>query len=374
MKYKKYDYLIVGAGLFGAVFAYLATQKGKKCLLIDKRSHSGGNIYCDTQADINVHKYGAHIFHTHRGDIWKFVNSLVPFNNYVNSPIAYYKERAFNLPFNMNTFNQLWGTATPQAARTKLAEEQGKYAHIDAPRNLEEQALKICGREIYNIFIKGYTEKQWGRKATELPAFIIKRVPFRFEYNNNYFNDPYQGIPIGGYNKITDALIAGCEVRLNSDYFSDREYFDNIAHKTVFTGCIDQYFDYQFGELEYRSLRFETKTLDTDNFQGNAVFNYTDFEVPYTRVIEHKHFEFGKQPSTVVSYEYPDNYERGKEPYYPINSEANMSTLKKYQDKAATMPNVLFGGRLGSYKYSDMDDSIIGAFDLWQTESKTTSL
>ena len=368
MNPKEYDYLIVGSGIFGAVFAHLASGAGKKCFVIDKRNHTGGNIYCENYDGIHVHKYGAHIFHTDNEDVWKFVNRFVKFNNYVNSPLAYYKGAIYNLPFNMNTFNKLWGVVTPQEAKERLRKEQQEYDHITEPANLEEQALKICGKEIYEILIKGYTEKQWGRKATELPASIIKRVPFRFVYNNNYFNDPYQGIPIGGYNVLIDALLTGIDVKTDTDYFTDRAYFDNIAHKVIFTGCIDEFFNFEFGKLDYRSLRFENKVLSIPDFQGNAVVNYNQYEIPHTRIIEHKHFEFGKQDFTVITYEYPQDFTPGTEPYYPINTDANMKTLKHYQDKAAQLPNVVFGGRLGSYKYSDIDDSVSDAIKLAYSE------
>lgn len=365
---KQYDYLIVGAGLFGSVFAHEAKAAGKRCLVIDKRPHTGGNIYCEDIDGIHVHTYGAHIFHTDRAEVWKYVNRLVEFNRYTNSPLALFDDKLYNLPFNMNTFYRLWGVRTPQEAKAKLEEQRAAYAHIETPRNLEEQALKLCGKDIYLRLIKGYTEKQWGRSATELPAFIIKRIPFRFTFDNNYFDDPYQGIPIGGYNKLTDALLEGIEVRTGTNYFEQRQELDRMAGKILYTGCIDEYFDYCFGRLEYRSLRFEHKRLDdTDNYQGNAVVNYCEREVPYTRLIEHKHFEYGTQPFTVITYEFPDSFEPGKEPYYPINDERNMRIFGQYQALARQQSRVLFGGRLAQYTYADMDDTVAAALALWRT-------
>ncbi|MGI6793314.1 UDP-galactopyranose mutase [Bacteroides sp. KG68] len=365
---KRYDYLIVGAGLFGSVFAHEAKAAGKRCLVVDKRPHTGGNIYCEDIDGIHVHTYGAHIFHTDRAEVWKYVNQLVEFNRYTNSPLALFDGKLYNLPFNMNTFYRLWGVRTPQEAKAKLEEQRAAYAHIETPRNLEEQALKLCGKDIYLRLIKGYTEKQWGRPATELPAFIIKRIPFRFTFDNNYFDDPYQGIPIGGYNKLTDALLEGIEVRTSTDYFEQRQELDRMAGKILYTGCIDEYFDYCFGRLEYRSLRFEHKRPDnTDNYQGNAVVNYCEREVPYTRLIEHKHFEYGTQPFTVITYEYPDSFEPGKEPYYPINDERNMRIFGQYQALARQQSRVLFGGRLAQYTYADMDDTVAAALALWRT-------
>lgn len=366
---KTFDYLIVGAGLLGATFAQKAHEHGKTCLVIDRRKHIGGNIYCRNEEGINVHVYGAHIFHTDKRAIWEYVNRFVRFNHFINSPLANYKGQLYNLPFNMNTFNKLWGTITPTEAKAKIEEQRKSFKHITEPKNLEEQALKICGEEIYRIFIKEYTEKQWGCSATELPAFIIRRLPFRFTYDNNYFNDPYQGIPIGGYNLLIDALLEGIEVRLNTNYFENREYFNSIANKIIFTGCIDEFFDYEFGKLDYRSLRFEHERLNIDDFQGNAVVNYNEASVPFTRIIEHKHFEFGKQPHTVITREYPQSFEKGKEPYYPINNEENMKKLKLYKEKSALCPNVLFGGRLAQYTYFDMDNTIEAALMLTETES-----
>lgn len=365
---KQYDYLVVGAGLFGSVFAHEAKKRGKTSLVIDKREHIGGNIYCENIDGINVHKYGAHIFHTDNREVWDYVNSFVEFNRFTNSPVANYRGELYNLPFNMNTFYRLWGVKTPLEAKAKIEEQRGKYAHIENPANMEEQALKLCGKDIYEKLIKGYTEKQWGRGAKELPAFIIKRIPFRFIYDNNYFNDTYQGIPKGGYNKLIEGLLDGIEVRLSTDYFSCREEMDSIAEKILFTGCIDEFFNYSCGELDYRSLKFEHKHLQMEDFQGNAVVNYTEREIPYTRVIEHKHFEFGTQPSTVVTYEYPDNYEKGKEPYYPVNDAKNTEIVNRYRELAKQYPNVIFGGRLGLYTYADMDDTVAAALELSKKE------
>lgn len=365
----RYDYLVVGAGLFGAVFAREASMAGKKCLVIDKRGHRGGNVYCEDVDGIHVHKYGAHIFHTDNKEVWEYVNSFVEFNRYTNAPVACYQGKLYNLPFNMNTFYQLWGVVTPADAKARIEEQRAEYAHITQPANLEEQALTLCGRDIYERLIKGYTEKQWGRAATELPAFIIRRLPFRFVFDNNYFNDAYQGIPVGGYNVLIDALLDGIEVRLDTDFFKNRQELDSVADRILFTGCIDEFFDYRCGHLEYRSLRFEEKRLDTDNFQGNAVVNYTGAEVPYTRVIEHKHFEYGKQPHTVVTYEYPDSFAPGKEPYYPVNDSKNTKVYQEYQSLARQeAKTVLFGGRLAQYTYADMDDTVAAALDLFRKE------
>ena len=361
----KYDYLIVGAGLFGATFAYRAKQMGKKCLVIDKRPHLGGNIYCENIEGINVHKYGAHIFHTSNKQVWDFVNSIVEFNRYTNSPIANYKGKQYNLPFNMNTFYQMWGVLTPDEAKAKIEEQKAeavaamKAAGVAEPRNLEEQALMLIGKDIYEALIKGYTEKQWGRKCTELPAFIIKRLPVRFIHDNNYFNDKYQGIPIGGYNKLIDGLLEGVETKTNADFFADRQYWESIADKIVYTGAIDEYFDYKLGKLEWRTVSFEEEILDTPNYQGNAVMNYTEAEVPYTRIIEHKHFEmFGQEvydcPKTVISREYSTEYKDGMEPYYTVNDERNNALADQYRELAAQEKNVIFGGRLAEYKYYDM--------------------
>ena len=349
----KYDYLIVGAGPFGAVFAHEAKKRGKRVLVIDKRSHTGGNMYCEKVEGINVHKYGAHIFHTSNKEVWDYVNQFCTFNNYINSPIANYKGEIYNLPFNMNTFNKLWGVVTPQEAKEKI-ENQVKESNITEPKNLEEQAISLVGKDIYEKLIKGYTEKQWGRRCTELPAFIIKRLPVRYTYDNNYFNDKYQGIPEGGYNVIFDKLLEGIDVELNVDFFDKKGELLQKADKIVFTGMIDQYFDYQYGVLEYRSLRFEHEILDEENHQGNAVVNYNEREVPYTRIIEHKHFEFGKQPKTVITREYPAEWKQGDEPYYPVNNEKNAEIFKKYQELAEKEENVIFGGRLADYRYYDM--------------------
>jgi UDP-galactopyranose mutase len=356
----KYDYLIVGSGLFGAVFAHEAKKKGKRCLVIDRRNHAGGNVYCENVEGINVHKYGAHIFHTNDKYVWDYVNSFVEFNRYTNSPLAVYRDGLYNLPFNMNTFYQLWKVKTPAEAKKKI-QSQINQLNISEPANLEEQALSIVGTDIYEKLIKGYTEKQWGRAATELPAFIIKRLPVRFTYDNNYFNDKYQGIPIGGYNKLIEGLLAGIEVRLGVDYFSEREKLNELAVSTVFTGKIDQYYNYRFGQLEYRSLRFEQEIHDTDNYQGNAVVNYTEREVPYTRIIEHKHFEFGTQPKTVTSKEYSQEWTPEQEPYYPINDAKNSKVFKKYKELADKETRVIFGGRLAEYRYYDMHQIVASA-------------
>ena len=356
----KFDYLIVGAGLFGSVFAYEATQRGKKCLVIDKRNHIAGNIYTENIEGINVHKYGAHIFHTSDKAIWEYVNRFADFNNFINSPIASYKDELYNLPFNMNTFSKMWGIKTPAEAKAIIA---GQIANLNIgePQNLEEQALKLVGTDVYEKLIKGYTQKQWGRPCTELPAFIIKRLPLRFTYDNNYFNDRYQGIAIGGYTQIIEKMLAGSDVKTDTDYFEFIKENPDIAEKTVFTGQIDEFFGYRYGALGYRSVRFENEILDTDNYQGDAVVNYTDREVPYTRIIEHKHFEFGKQEKTVISREYSAEWQPGIEPYYPINDEANNALYEKYKTLAATRPDVIFGGRLGQYKYYDMDKVIAAA-------------
>ena len=365
---KAYDYLIVGAGLFGSVFAHEARKAGKRCLVIDKRNHTGGNIYCEQVEGIAVHRYGAHIFHTDNREVWDYATSLVEFNRFTNSPLANFEGRLYNLPFNMNTFYQLWGVRTPAEAQAKIAEQRAKYAHITEPANLEEQALTLCGDDIYRILIKGYTEKQWGRAATELPAFIIRRVPFRFTFDNNYFNDRFQGIPCGGYNALTDALLNGIEVRTGCDYLADRAQLDALAGRILFTGCIDAFYDFRHGHLDYRSLRFEHKVMECPDFQGNAVVNYTERSVPYTRVIEHKHFDFGTQPHTVVTYEYPDDFEPGKEPYYPVNDQRNAEVYGRYRDMAAGEQRVLFGGRLAGYTYADMDDTIAAALALARRE------
>ena len=358
----KYDYLIVGAGLFGAVFAYEATKKGKKCLVIDKRDHIAGNIYTKETENINVHQYGAHIFHTSDRKIWDYVNSFADFNNYINSPVAIYKDELYNLPFNMNTFSKMWNIKTPSEAKA-IIEKQIEELNITEPQNLEEQALSLVGTDVYEKLIKGYTEKQWGRDCKELPAFIIKRLPLRFTYDNNYFNDRYQGIPIGGYTKIVEKMLEGSDVLLDTDYFEFIKDNEGIADKVLFTGMIDEYYDFCYGQLEYRTVRFETEVLDCDNYQGNAVVNYTDREVPYTRIIEHKHFEFGKQEKTIISREYSTEWEPGMEPYYPVNNERNNDLFEKYKALADKEEKVIFGGRLGNYKYYDMDKVIIAALE-----------
>ena len=368
---KRYDYLIIGCGLYGSVIAEQLTRSSRSCLVIDKRSHVGGNVYTEKVRDIIVHKYGAHIFHTNNKTVWDYINSFSEFNRYTNSPLANYKGELYSLPFNMNTFYQIWGVTTPEAAQKKIEEqkqdaiEKMYSAGITEPRNLEEQAICLIGKDIYEKLIKGYTEKQWGRKCTELPAFIIKRLPVRFVFDNNYFNDKYQGIPMGGYTQIIEKMLDGIEVKLNYDYFEHKQELDNIAEKIVFTGPIDKYYDYKFGELEYRSLRFEEEELNIQNYQGNAVVNYTEYEVPYTRIIEHKHFEYAKSlgqedtiSKTIITREYPDTWNREKEAYYPINNDKNNELYQKYADLASKDKNVIFGGRLGMYKYYDMDKVI----------------
>ena len=374
---KKYDYLIVGAGIYGATFACMAHRQGKRCLVIDKRHHLGGNIYCENIEGINVHKYGAHIFHTSNKKVWDFANSIVEFNRYTNSPIANYKGKQYNLPFNMNTFYQMWGVLTPAEAQAKIEEQRQealkkmKADGVTEPRNLEEQAQLLIGKDIYEILIKGYTEKQWGRKCSELPAFIIKRLPVRFVHDNNYFNDRFQGIPIGGYNKLIDGLLDGVDIKLNTDFFGNRQHWEQIADKILYTGKLDEYYDYQFGKLEYRTVRFEEEILDVPNYQGNAVMNFTDAEVPYTRIIEHKHFEmFGddvyKCPKTVISREYSTEWKDGMEPYYSVNDDKNMSLYQRYKDLADQNPNLILGGHLAEYKYYDMApimEKVMGLFE-----------
>ena len=370
----QYDYLIVGAGLFGAVFANEATKAGRKCLVIDRRSHIGGNVYTEEIEGINVHKYGAHIFHTSNKEVWDYVNSFAEFNRYTNSPVARYKDELYNLPFNMNTFHALWGVRTPGEARAKIEEqkrealEEMKAAGVDEPRNLREPAITLAGRDIYEKLVEGYTEKQWGRRAEELPAFIIKRLPVRFTYDNNYFNDKYQGIPEGGYTRMIEKMLEGSEVRLSADFFDDRVGYGQLAEKIVFTGMLDEFYGYRFGELEYRSLRFETEVLDTDNYQGNAVVNYTEYEIPYTRIIEHKHFEFGTQEKTVITREYPAKWKKKEEPYYPMNDEKNNALFLRYKELADAEDRVLFGGRLGEYKYYDMHQVIARALETVRAE------
>ena len=357
-----YDYLIVGSGLYGAICAYELNKKGYKVLVIDKRNHIAGNIYTENIENINVHKYGAHIFHTSNKEVWEYINQFAEFNNYINSPIAVYKGEIYNLPFNMNTFSRLWGILTPDEAKAKIEEEKAQY-HIDEPKNLEEQAINLVGPTIYEKLVKGYTAKQWGRPCTELPAFIIKRLPVRFTYDNNYFNDRFQGIPMGGYTKIIEKMLEGIEVRLNTDFFANRQ-LEKECKKIIYTGPIDQFFDYKFGELEYRSVRFETEIIDKVNYQGNAVVNYTEYEVPYTRIIEHKHFEFDvTSPKTIISREYSSTWKKGDEPYYPVNNERNNTLYERYKEEANKLPNVYFGGRLGQYKYYDMDKVILEALN-----------
>lgn len=355
----KYDYLIVGAGLYGAVMAHELKKRGKHCLVIDKRDHIAGNIYCEDVEGIHVHKYGAHIFHTSDKKIWDYMNQFAEFNNYINSPIAVYKDELYNLPFNMNTFSKMWGIRTPKEAK-EMIERQVAETGITEPKNLEEQGLSLVGRDVFEKLVKGYTEKQWGRDCKDLPAFIIRRLPVRFTYDNNYFNDRYQGIPIGGYTAIVEKMLEGIEVRTGTDFFSFREENPDIAEKIIFTGMIDQYFGYCLGALEYRSVRFETEVLDCDNYQGNAVVNYTEKEVPYTRIIEHKHFEFGTQEKTVISREYSSEWKVGMEPYYPVNDEKNSKLFAEYKKLAEKEENVIFGGRLGNYQYYDMD-KVVGA-------------
>ena len=364
---KKYDYLIVGSGLFGAVCAHELSKRGKKCLVIEKRAHIGGNIYTENVEEINVHRYGAHIFHTSDRAIWEYVNQFAEFNNYINSPVARYRGECYNLPFNMNTFTKLWPDVfTPAEAEARIAEERGA-SYVEEPKNLEEQAINLVGKTIYEKLVKGYTEKQWGKKCTELPAFIIRRLPVRFTFDNNYFNDRYQGIPIGGYTQMIEKMLSGVEVLLECDFFAHKCEFLAEADKIIYTGAIDRYFEYCYGPLEYRSVRFETEVLDMSNYQGNAVVNYTAAEVPFTRIIEHKHFEFGTQPKTVISREYSSAWKVGDEPYYPVNDQKNSDLYAKYRALAEKEANVFFGGRLGQYKYYDMDDVILSAFEALKT-------
>lgn len=353
----KYDFLIVGAGLYGAVFAHEAKKRGKTCLIIDKRDHIAGNIYTENIEGINAHKYGAHIFHTNNREVWDYVNNFAEFNRYTNSPIANYHGEIYNLPFNMNTFSKMWGVVNPEEAKEEIR-KQCSDNYVENPKNLEEQAINLVGKDIYEKLIKGYTEKQWGRTCSELPAFIIRRLPVRFTYDNNYFNDTYQGIPIGGYTNMVEKMIDGIEVKLNTDYLENKDKWDNMAEKVVYTGPIDAYFDYKLGILQYRSISFENEVLDIENFQGNAVVNYTDKETPYTRIIEHKHFEFGNQPKTIISKEYSKEWGMGDEPYYPINDSKNNELYNKYTELAKDEDNIIFGGRLAEYKYYDMDKVI----------------
>ena len=364
---KQYDYLIVGAGLYGAVFAQKAMEAGKRCLVIEKRDHIAGNIYTEAVEGIQVHRYGAHIFHTSNDEVWNYVNRFATFNRYTNSPVANYKGEIYNMPFNMNTFNKMWGVITPAQAQAEI-ERQRAARYVAEPKNLEEQAINLVGTDIYEKLVKHYTEKQWGRPCTELPAFIIKRLPVRFIYDNNYFNALYQGIPVGGYTALVEKMLAGAEVRLGVDYLADKAAWDAVADKVVYTGPIDAYFGYRLGALAYRSVRFETETLDLENYQGNAVVNYTDADTPYTRIIEHKHFEFGNQPKTVISREYSAEWKVGDEPYYPVNDAANGELYQKYKALAEGEANVLFGGRLGEYKYYDMDKVIEAALAAWKAQ------
>lgn len=361
-----YDYLIVGTGLYGAVFAHKALQTGKTVLMVDKRSHIGGNVYTEDIEGIHVHKYGAHIFHTSNKRVWEYVQQFAEFNNYVNSPIANYKGEIYNMPFNMNTFSKMWGIFTPEEATVKIEEQRKEIT--GEPNNLEEQAISLVGRDIYEKLVKGYTEKQWGRDCKDLPAFIIKRLPVRFTYNNNYFNDRFQGIPIGGYTQIVERMIKGADIQLNTDYFEHKRELDEMADKVIYTGAIDAYYNYRFGPLEYRTIRFETEVMDKENYQGNAVVNYTDKETSYTRVIEHKHFEFGTQPKTVVSREYSEQWKPGDEPYYPVNDEKNNALYEQYAELAAKEDRIIFGGRLGEYRYYDMDKVIGSALELCSRE------
>lgn len=358
----EYDYLIVGAGLFGAVFACEAHRRGKKSLVIDRRDHIGGNVYCENVAGINVHKYGPHVFHTSDRRIWDYINQFAVFNRFTNSPIANYQGEIYNLPFNMNTFHQLWGTVTPEEARKKIGEQRRK-AGIKEPKNLEEKAISLVGSDLYEKLVKGYTEKQWGRSAAELPAFIIERLPVRFTYDNNYYNDKYQGVPEGGYNVIIEKMLEGVDIELGTDFFDCREKLEKSARKVVFTGMIDEFYHYRFGQLEYRSLRFEEMVMDMENFQGNAIVNYTDRKTPFTRIIEHKHFEFGTQPKTVITWEYPEEWEKGKEPFYPVNDQRNNEIFRQYQELAKQEKKTIFGGRLADYCYYDMHQVIYNVLE-----------
>jgi len=362
-----YDYLIVGSGLFGSIFAHEAKKYGKSCLILEKRNHVGGNIYCENVEGINVHKYGPHIFHTDSERVWKYVNNFVNFNHFMYCPVANYKGELYNLPFNMNTFSQMWGVVTPEQAKARI-EAQIKESGITEPKNLEEQAISLVGKDIYTKLIKGYTEKQWGRNCKDLPAFIIKRLPVRYIFDNNYFNHPHQGIPVGGYNVLINNLIDGIEVKLDTDYLADKQKWDSCADKVVYTGALDAFFDYSFGTLEYRSLKFEEELLDIPNYQGCAGMNYTDRETPYTRIVEHKHFEFGTQPKTVITKEYSVEWKPGDEPYYPVNDAKNQELLTKYLDMQKNCPNVIFGGRLAEYKYYDMDKVILKALETCDKE------
>lgn len=367
MTVMKYDYLIVGAGPFGSVFARQATDRGKRCLVIEKRNHIGGNLYCQELEGIRVHKYGPHIFHTNLEEVWEYVNRFVSFHRFTYTPLANCYGKLYSLPFNMYTFHQMWGVVTPDEAKKKLSEQTAPYQAIE-PKNLEEQALKLIGPDLYKSLVKGYTQKQWGRACSQLPAFLIRRLPVRFRYDNNYFDHPHQGVPKGGYNRLIEKLLDGVEVRLSADYFQNRAHWDNTAEKVVYTGPIDRFFEYRFGPLEYRSLRFETQVLDTDNYQGCAGVNFTGLDVPYTRIIEHKHFEFGSQPKTVITREYPADWRPGEEPYYPVNDPKNQELYQQYLNLAKAQKKVLFGGRLGEYRYYDMDQVLCSALRLAKRE------
>jgi len=367
-----YDYLIVGAGLYGSIFAYEASKRGKKVLIIDKKDHVGGNVYTEKRENINVHVYGAHIFHTSNQSVWHYMNQFARFNHFINAPLAYYQGHIYNLPFNMNTFHQLWGVITPEEAQAKIAEQQA-LSKVDHPKNLEEQAINLVGYEIYEKLIKGYTEKQWGRDCKNLPAFIIRRLPVRFTYDNNYFSDIYQGIPVGGYTPIIEKMLEHVDVMLNTDYFKHRESLDAMAKRVLYTGPIDQFYNYQHGVLEYRSLRFEHELLNMPNYQGNAVINFTERNIPYTRIIEHKHFEFGQQPQTIITKEYPDPWSLGKDPYYPINDDVNQTIYQQYLKKAEQEKKYIFGGRLAEYQYFDMHVIVERALDLVNKEFSTTT-
>lgn len=374
MAKQKYDYLIVGSGLYGATFAHQMTQAGKTCLILEKREHVGGNIYTKCEHGINIHKYGAHIFHTNNEEVWKYIQQFAKFNRYTNSPLAKFDDKVYNLPFNMNTFNQLWGITTPAEAKAEIEKQRGLYKDIE-PNNLEEQGLKLCGKDIYYKFIKGYTEKQWGCPATELPPFIINRIPFRFTYNNNYFNDLHQGIPIGGYTNIINKMLDGIDVKTNVDYLDNRDMWNSYAKKTLYTGCLDAFFDFSEGHLGYRSLRFENELLsNTEDYQGNAVVNYNNKEIPFTRIIEHKHFDFTNKPYTIITHEYPATFTYDNEPYYPINNQKNTKKYLLYLNKTKSLKNILFGGRLGNYTYADMDGTIASALKISKNEIKNSKI
>lgn len=367
---KKYDYIIVGAGLYGAVFAYEAAKRGAKCMVLERRNHIGGNCYTENIKGINVHKYGPHIFHTSNKEVWDFVNQFVSFNHYINTPVANFKGELYNLPFNMNTFYQLWGVRTPQEAKNKIEEQKKEFAHIVEPQNLEEQALVLGGKDIYQKLIKGYSEKQWGMKATEIPAFVIRRLPFRFRFDNNYFNDPYQGIPVNGYTELFTKLLENVEVKLNCDFFADKKNYLTMTDRLVYTGSIDSFFDYCYGKLDYRGLKFDHQLIENEeNYQGNAVINFTDIDTPFTRIIEHKHFEFGIQPDTVITFEYPSAWQQGDEPFYPVNNQVNDKLYCQYKALTKESPHIIFGGRLAEYKYYDMDQIVEKALENFKSFS-----